>query len=184
MSSRKRFPGWNAGTLAEIMTAYPSIAAWAVGSGDRQALRRRPLQDERRALAAALGRRCVVADRGADRSVRGAFAVFGARRCFGKRYVLTNRSVVRETNDRRADGVDKSISHDIKQIIIRELPGQAFYKAADLVCAGGDGKTLGRWKACSGRPVSADNPRSPRRGPRSKSRSRRFNRGRNRDKRS
>jgi hypothetical protein len=31
---------------------------------------------------------------------------------------------------------------DIKQITIRELPGQAFYKAADLVCAGGDGKTL------------------------------------------
>ena len=33
---------------------------------------------------------------------------------------------------------------DIKEIVIRELPGQSFYKAADLVATGADGKTIVR----------------------------------------
>ncbi len=36
---------------------------------------------------------------------------------------------------------------DMKEILIQELPGQAFYKAADLVVRGADRKTILRLEA-------------------------------------
>jgi hypothetical protein len=57
--------------------------------------------------------------------------------------VLTNRALqVRQMIGVRLNS-QASLS-DIKSIDIQELPGQAFYKAADLLVKGGDGKTLVR----------------------------------------
>jgi hypothetical protein len=67
--------------------------------------------------------------------------LYGSAKLFGKRYVLTNRNLqVRQMIGVRTLG--QASLNDIKQITIRELPGQAFYKAADLICAGADGKTI------------------------------------------
>jgi hypothetical protein len=67
--------------------------------------------------------------------------LYGWAKMFGKRYVLTNRSL----SVKQMIGV-RTLGHvhlaDIKQVTIRELSGQSFYKAADLICSGGDGKTL------------------------------------------
>ena len=52
---------------------------------------------------------------------------------FGKRYILTNRNLqVRQMIGVRTFG--QASLADIKDVIIRELPGQAFYKAVLHPC--------------------------------------------------
>jgi uncharacterized membrane protein YdbT with pleckstrin-like domain len=59
----------------------------------------------------------------------------------GQRFVLTNRNLqVRQMIGVRLNG--QAPLSDIKSVEIRESRGQAFYKAADLVIKGADGKTL------------------------------------------
>ena len=62
---------------------------------------------------------------------------------FGKRYVLTNRSLqVRQMIGLRTFA-EIPLSA-IADVVIQELPGQGFHKAADLVAVGADGKPLVR----------------------------------------
>lgn len=132
--------GVNASSEAEIMTAYPSIAAGGGGQAigrlcDAVPLRTNGVPWPRLIVAIVLWPIVV--------PIAMTFGLFlyAWAKMFGKRYVLTNRSLsVRQMIGVRTLGQVNLT--DIKQIVIRELPGQSFYKAADLVCAGGDGKTL------------------------------------------
>jgi hypothetical protein len=132
--------GVSAGTEAEIMTAYPSIAAGGAGQAIGRLCDAVPLRTNGvawpRLLIAILFWPIVV-----PFALTVGLLLYAVAKMFGKRYVLTNRGL----SVRQMIGV-RTVGHvslsDIKQITIRELPGQAFYKAADLVCAGGDGKTL------------------------------------------
>jgi hypothetical protein len=132
--------GVSAGSEAEIMTAYPSIAAGGPGQAigrvcDAVPLRTNGVPWPRLIVAVAMWPFVVPI------ALTLGLLLYATSKMFGKRYVLTNRTL----SVRQMIGV-RSLGHvnliDIKQITIRELPGQAFYKAADLVCAGGDGKTL------------------------------------------
>ena len=90
-------------------------------------------------------------------------AAYGYLKLFGKRYILTNRGLqVRQMIGLRTFA-DVPLA-DIKQLVIEELPGQAFHKAADIVAKGADGKTILRLEGVQ-RPVGlpADDPRGPRR---------------------
>ena len=79
-----------------------------------------------------------------------------------------------EADDRRANYAHANLT-DIKQVIIRELPGQAFYKAADLIGTGADGKTIIRLEGVQRPAVFRQRFSKPAtRNRRSKSRSRRF----------
>jgi Bacterial PH domain len=69
--------------------------------------------------------------------------LYAFTKLFGKRYVLTNRSLhVRQMIGLRTFAEVPLAS--IAQIVVQELPGQGFYKAADLVALGADGKVLVR----------------------------------------
>ena len=65
---------------------------------------------------------------------------------FGNRYVLTNRSVQKwkSLGSRLVSQVSLS---DIDQIDVEQSPGQAFYRAADLILLGAAGKPLMRLQA-------------------------------------
>ena len=132
--------GVSAGTEAEVMTAYPSIASGGAGQAIGRLCDAVPLRTNGvawpRLLLAILFWPIVV-----PIALTAGLLLYAMSKMFGKRYVLTNRSLsVKQLIGVRTLGHVNL--HDIKQITIRELPGQAFYKAADLVCAGGDGKTL------------------------------------------
>lgn len=132
--------GVNAGTEAEIMTAYPSIAAGGAGQAigrlcDAVPLRTNGVPWPRLLLAVVLWPFVVPI------ALTVGLLLYAFSKMFGQRYVLTNHNLsIRQMIGVRT--VNQVSLSDIKQITIRELPGQAFYKAADLVCQGGDGKAL------------------------------------------
>jgi hypothetical protein len=132
--------GVSAGTEAEVMTAYPSIASGGAGQAIGRLCDAVPLRTNGvawpRLLLAIVFWPIVV-----PIALTAGLLLYAMSKMFGKRYVLTNRSLsVKQLIGVRTLGHVNL--HDIKQITIRELPGQAYYKAADLLCAGGDGKTL------------------------------------------
>jgi hypothetical protein len=132
--------GVSAGTEAEIMTAYPSIAAGGAGQSIGRLCDAVPLKTNGvpwpRLLIAILFWPIVI-----PFALTVGLLLYGSAKLFGKRYVLTNRNLqVRQMIGVRTLG--QASLNDIKQIAIRELPGQAFYKAADLICSGADGKTI------------------------------------------
>jgi hypothetical protein len=131
--------GVSAGTEAEIMTAYPSLAATGLGRG--------------------IGRLCegVLITHGipwwrliitlplwlvvVPISLTVTLTLYVVTKIAGQRFVLTNRNLqVRQMIGVRLNA--QAPLADIKSVEIRESPGQAFYKAADLVVQGADGKTL------------------------------------------
>jgi hypothetical protein len=131
--------GVSAGTEAEITTAYPSLAATGLGR--------------------AVGRMCegVLVTHGVSWprllitlplwlvvvpiAMTVTLLLYFVTKISGQRFVLTNRNLqVRQMIGVRLNG-QVSLA-DIKNIAIREQPGQAFYKAADLLIQGADGKTI------------------------------------------
>ncbi len=133
--------GVSAGAEAEITTAYPSLAATGLGRS--------------------IGRMCqgVLITHGipfwrllvmlpvwlvvVPIAMTVTLVLYFVTKIFGQRFVLTNRSLqVRQMIGVRLNA--QTPLADIKNIAIAELPGQAFYKAADLLVQGGDGKTLVR----------------------------------------
>jgi hypothetical protein len=142
MSNVKSQPisGVSAGSEAEIMTAYPSIAATIMGQRIGWLCNAVPLKTNGvpwpRLLLAIILWPVVV-----PFALTVALILYFVTKLFGKRYVLTNRSL----QVKQMIGVRTFAQvplADIKQIIIRELPGQSFYKAADLVATGADGKAI------------------------------------------
>jgi uncharacterized membrane protein YdbT with pleckstrin-like domain len=131
--------GVSAGTEAEIMTAYPSLAATGMGR--------------------AVGRLCggVLITHGISWprllitlplwlivvpiALTVTLALYVVTKISGQRFVLTNRNLqVRQMIGVRLNG--QAPLADIKSVEIDEQAGQAFYKAADLLIKGGDGKTI------------------------------------------
>ncbi len=124
------------------MTAYPSIAATIMGQRVGRLCNAVPLKTNGvpwpRLLIAILFWPIVV-----PLAMTVGLLLYFFTKLFGKRYVLTNRSLqVRQMIGVRTFA--QASLADIKEIVIRELPGQSFYKAADLVATGADGKTLVR----------------------------------------
>lgn len=74
------------------------------------------------------------------------FSLYGHLKAFGVSYVVTNRAVkvwkmLLGTRSRLETDVPLG---DIARIEVEELPGQAFYKAADVVLYAADGRRLVR----------------------------------------
>jgi hypothetical protein len=131
--------GVSAGTEAEITTAYPSLAATGLGR--------------------AVGRMCdgILITHGIPLwrllitvplwlvivpiALTVALVLYFITKITGQRFVLTNRALqVRQMIGVRLNA--QAPLSEIKNIEIDELPGQAFYKAADLLIRGADGKTI------------------------------------------
>ena len=131
--------GVSAGTEAEITTAYPSLAATGLGR--------------------AVGRMCggVLITHGVSWprllitlplwlvvvpiALTVTLILYFVTKIMGQRFVLTNRNLqVRQMIGVRLNS--QAPLADIKTIEIDEQPGQAFYKAADLLIKGADGKTI------------------------------------------
>jgi hypothetical protein len=134
--------GVSPGVETEITTAYPSIAATVTGQRIGRLCELVPLKTHGvpwpRLLIALPMWLFVV-----PIALPVALLLYAFMKLFGKRYVLTNRSL----QARQLIGL-RTFGHaplaDIKEIVIQELPGQTFYKAADLVAKGADGKTIVR----------------------------------------
>jgi hypothetical protein len=134
--------GVSAGTEAEIMTAYPSLAATGLGRAIGSLCDAVPLKTHGipvwRLLIAIPFAFVVV-----PIAMTVGLVLYFVTKISGQRFVLTNRSLqVRQMIGVRLNA--QAPLADIKNVEIRELPGQAFYKAADLIVQGGDGKTLVR----------------------------------------
>jgi hypothetical protein len=132
--------GVSAGTEAEITTAYPSLAATGLGQTIGRVCDAVPLKTNGvpwwRLCIAVLFWPVVV-----PIALTLALFLYAVTKMTGKRYVLTNRNLqVRQMIGVRLNG--QAALADIKDIEIRELPGQHYYNAADLVVLGADGKTI------------------------------------------
>jgi hypothetical protein len=134
--------GVSAGKEAEIMTAYPSIAATGLGQWignlcDAVPLRTNGVPWARLLIAIPLWFLVV------PFALSVSLLLYATTKLFGRRYVLTNQHL----QIRQMIGVRTFAQlplADIKHLVIQEQPGQAFYKAADLVAASAEGKTLMR----------------------------------------
>jgi hypothetical protein len=132
--------GVSAGAETEIMTAYPSVAATVTGQRIGRLCEVMPLKTHgvpwpRLLIVLPLWLVVVPIALGVT------LLLYAFMKLFGRRYILTNRSLQsRQLIGLRTFG--QAHLADIKEIVIQELPGQAFYKAADLVAKGADGKTL------------------------------------------
>src|SRR4029077_4678796 len=123
--------GVSAGTEAEITTVYPSLAATLTGPRIGRLCDAVPLKTHRvpwpRLLIAFLIWPLVV-----PIAIAVTLPLYFITKMFGRRYVLTNRSlIVRQMIGVRTFG--QVPLADIKEIVMEELPGQSFYKAADIV---------------------------------------------------
>ena len=144
MSNVKPQPisGVSAGVEAEITVSYPSVAATAAGQRIGAICNAIPLKTYGvpwPRLLIALPLWLVVV----PIALVVALTLYALIKIGGNRYVLTNRNL----QVRKLIGVQTFSSTplaDIKDVVIQELPGQSFYKAADLVAVGGDRKTLVR----------------------------------------
>jgi uncharacterized membrane protein YdbT with pleckstrin-like domain len=122
------------------MTAYPSLAATGLGRGIGRMCDGVPLKTHdvpwwRLIIALPLWPIVVPI------ALTVTLVLYVVTKLTGQRFVLTNRNLqVRQMIGVRLNS--QAPLADIKSVEIRESPGQAFYKAADLVVQGADGKTL------------------------------------------
>jgi hypothetical protein len=134
--------GVSVGTEAEIMTAYPTLAATGLGRTigslcDAVPLKTHGIPWWRLLIAVPLALVVVPI------ALPVALVLYFVTKIAGQRFVLTNRNLqLRQMIGVRLNA--QAPLSDIKSIEIRESPGQAFYKAADLLVQGADGKTLVR----------------------------------------
>jgi len=121
--------GVAASSEVEIMTVYPSIAAYGLGRVFGSIYESIPL----RIMGVKLSNLLFVLP-----TAPIAAGLYFLQKLTGQRYRLTNRSmqVWHSLGNRKVKEVSLT---DITDVVIRELPGQQFYKAADLVLMGGKG---------------------------------------------
>jgi hypothetical protein len=149
-ASQQPIAGVSAGKEAEIMTTYPSIASTALGQRigslcDAVPLRTNGVPWGRLLIAVPLWFIVV------PFAISVALFLYAILKLFGRRYVLTNQHV----QIRQLVGVRTFAQvslGDIKHLVIKELPGQSYYKAADIVATAADGKTLLRLEGVT-RPI-------------------------------
>jgi hypothetical protein len=132
--------GVSASNEAVIMTAYPSLAATGVGRTIGSVCDALPLKTHGVSwprLLIAIPMWFVVVPIALTVSL----GLYVLTKIAGQRFVLTNRNLqIRQMIGVRLNA--QAPLADIKNVEIRQLPGQAFYKAADLLIQGADGKTL------------------------------------------
>ena len=121
--------GVAASSEVEIMTVYPSIAAYGLGRTFGLMYESIPL----RIMGVKLSNLLFVLP-----TAPIAAGLYFLQKVTGHRYKLTNRSmqVCHSLGNRKVNQVALT---DISDVLIRELPGQQFYKAADLILIGGKG---------------------------------------------
>ncbi|MDB5338379.1 MAG: hypothetical protein JWN70_3998 [Planctomycetaceae bacterium] len=121
--------GVAASSEVEIMTVYPSIAAYGIGRAFGSMYESIPL----RIMGVKLSNLLFVLP-----TAPIAAGLYFLQKVTGHRYKLTNRSmqICHSLGNRKVKQVALT---DITDVLIRELPGQQFYKAADLVLVGGKG---------------------------------------------
>ena len=121
--------GVSASTEAEIMTVYPSIAATGVGRALGSLYDAVPL----RIMGLKLSHLLFVLP-----TAPIAVLLYFMQKAPGQKYVLTNRSfqIWYALGSRKITQVPLI---DVTDVVVRQLAGQAFYKAADLVLIGGKG---------------------------------------------
>ncbi len=121
--------GVSASTEAEIMTVYPSIAAFGLGRALGSLYDCIPL----RIMGVKLSNLLLVLPTAPLPAL-----MYFWQKVFGQKYVLTNRSfqVWHSLGSRKISQVALS---DVTEVIVRQLPGQQFYKAGDLILVGGKG---------------------------------------------
>jgi membrane protein YdbS with pleckstrin-like domain len=134
--------GVSAAGEAEITTAYPSVASTLTGQRVGRLCDWLPVKTNGvpwPRLLIALPFWIVVV----PVSLVVSLTLYAFVKFFGKRYILTNRSLqVRQMIGLRTFAEVPLTGID--QIAIQELPGQGYYKAADIVVLGTDGKLLVR----------------------------------------
>lgn len=111
------------------MTVYPSIAAYGLGRALGTMYDCIPL----RIMGVKLSNLLFVLP-----TAPLAAALYFLQKITGQKYVLTNRSfqIWYALGSRKVTQVALT---DITDVVVRELPGQQFYKAGDLVLIGGKG---------------------------------------------
>ena len=119
--------GVAASSEAAIMTVYPSIAALGIGRILGAIYESIPL----RILGVKLSNLLFVLPTAPIPAL-----LYFWQKAFDYRYTLTNRSVQiwHSLGNRKVTQVALT---DITDVIVRELPGQQFYKAGDLILIGG-----------------------------------------------
>lgn len=124
--------GVAASSEVEIMTVYPSIAAYGIGRTFGSLYESIPL----RIMGVKLSNLLFVLP-----TAPIAAGLYFLQKVTGQRYKLTNRNmqVWHSLGNRKVTQVPLT---DISGVLIRELPGQQFYKAADLVLIGGKGNDV------------------------------------------
>ena len=121
--------GVSASNEAEIMTVYPSIAAYGLGRILGSIYECVPL----RIMGVKLSNLLFVLPTAPIPAL-----LYFMQKATGQKYVLTNRSfqIWHALGSRKITQVALS---DITDVIIRIQPGQEFYKAGDLILVGGKG---------------------------------------------
>ncbi len=132
MMSVQAIAGVSPGSESKIMTVYPSVSATAIGRMLGQLYDLIPIRifgPKLSTLLFALPMAPIAA------------MLYLVTKVTGNRYVLTNRSVQiwASLGAQKIGSVDLSQIDDVELV---ELPGQAFYRAADLRLKAANGQTL------------------------------------------
>jgi hypothetical protein len=149
-SKPQAISGVSASNEAVIMTTYPTLAATSMGRAIGRLCDAVPLKTNGvpwpRLLVGMLLWPIVV-----PIALTVALGLYAVTKIMGQRFVLTNRNLqIRQMIGVRLNA--QAPLSDIKGVAIKESPGQAYYRAADLLIQGADGKTLIRLEGVQ-RPV-------------------------------
>jgi len=124
--------GVSAGTERELMTVYPSISSSFLGKLLGQLYNSIPI-----GLAGVKVSHLLFPLPTSPI----ALALYFLEKIFGRKYTLTNRSL--QVWSSLGKRMRRTIAlADVGDVLVNEVPGQAFYKAADLVILASDGKPI------------------------------------------
>ena len=142
--------GVSASNESVVMREYPSIGAWGVGRMLGSLYDSIPLP----VFGVKLSHLLLVLP-----TAPAAVGLYFLQKVFGQNFVLTNRSVQIWTafSGRRLTTVELS---KIKDVEVVQLPGQAFFKAGEILLRGSKGEILGRLSGVPDAPSLANAIRS------------------------
>ena len=124
--------GVSSSSEARIMSEFPSVGAWGIGRLIGQLMDSIPIR--------ILGVKLSYLLFGLPLAPLG-MLLFLLNRPFGSRYILTNRTVQiwSAMGTQRTSAVDLG---EIADVVLDQLPGQAFFRCSDIRLKAADGKTI------------------------------------------
>lgn len=133
-----------------VMTEYPSIGAWGLGRALGSLYDSIPVP----IFGMKLSHLLLVLP-----TAPAAVSLYFLQKVFGQTFALTNRSVQiwAAFSGRRLTTVELSKIEDVEVV---QLPGQAFFKAGEILLRGGKGEILGRLSGVPDAPSLANAIRS------------------------